>query len=222
MAFSRHFAWGVRENNMGITFNVHDGESTRQVTYLDLKEFAELYGLDRFAKDRYSSLFVLNLMLLEQTNGIDPAQVIEEIRALEGGRASLQTKAESQFTGKHLKGLWHKHFMPALPSVMAHNIMNHLGKNGTRKIVEEVLNPEKGPVVTKEMLDELSHRIVIGSMEGRASQEKLTGEWIVFAKENGANYYLGVWSHNAGDESIAGSIKSACVREFPFLAQYFP
>lgn len=222
MAFSRHFAWGVRENNMGITFNVHDGESTRQVTYLDLKEFAELYGLDRIAKDRYSSLFVLNLMLLEQTNGIDPAQVIEEIRALEGGRASLQTKAESQFTGKHLKGLWHKHFMPALPSVMAHNIMNHLGKNGTRKIVEEVLNPEKGPVVTKEMLDELSHRIVIGSMEGRASQEKLTGEWIVFAKENGANYYLGVWSHNAGDESIAGSIKSACVREFSFLAQYFP
>ncbi|WP_432340112.1 hypothetical protein [Yersinia enterocolitica] len=207
---------------MGITFNVHDGESTRQVTYLDLKEFAELYGLDRIAKDRYSSLFVLNLMLLEQTNGIDPAQVIEEIRALEGGRASLQTKAESQFTGKHLKGLWHKHFMPALPSVMAHNIMNHLGKNGTRKIVEEVLNPEKGPVVTKEMLDELSHRIVIGSMEGRASQEKLTGEWIVFAKENGANYYLGVWSHNAGDESIADSIKSACVREFSFLAQYFP
>lgn len=207
---------------MDITFNVHNGESTRQVTHLDLKEFAELYGLDRIAKDRYSSLFVLNLMLLEQINGIDPAQVIEEIRALEGGRASLQTKVESQFKGKHLKGLWHKHFMPALPSVMAHNIMNHLGKNGTRRIVEEVLNPEKGPVVTKEMLDELSHRIVIESMEVRASQEKLTGEWIVFAKENGANYYLGIWSHNAGDESIAGSIKSACVREFPFLAQYFP
>lgn len=207
---------------MDITFNVHDGESTRQVTHLDLKRFAELYDLDRIAKGRYSSLLVLNLMLLEQINGIDPTQVIEEIRALEGGRASLQTKAESRFTSKPLKGLWHKHFMPALPSVIAHNIMNHLGKNGTRKIVEEVLSPEKGPVVTKEMLDELSHRIVIGSMEGRASQEKLTGEWIVFAKENGANYYLGVWSHNAGDENIAGSIKSACVREFPFLAQYFP
>ena len=207
---------------MDITFNVHDGESTRQVTHIDLKEFAEIYGLDRIAKNRYSALFVLNLMLLEQTSGIDPFQIIEEIRTLEGGRASLQTKAESQFKGKHLKGLWHKHFMPAMPSVMAHNIMNHLGKNGTRKIVEEVLNPEKSPVVTKEMLDELTHRIVIGSMEERASQQKLTGEWIVFAKENGANYYLGIWSHNAGDESIAGSIKSACVREFPFLAQYFP
>lgn len=207
---------------MDITFNVHDGESTRQVTHIDLKEFAKFYGLDRIAKDRYSALFVLNLMLLEQTNGIDPFQILEEVKTLEGSRASLQTKAESQFKGKHLKGLWHKHFMPAMPSVMAHNIMNHLGKNGTREIVEEVLNPEKSPVVTKEMLDELTHRIVIGSMEERANQQKLTGEWIVFAKENGANYYLGVWSHNAGDESIAGSIKSACVREFPFLAQYFP
>jgi len=72
----------VRENKMDITFNVRDGESTRQITHIDLKEFANLYGLERIAKDRYSVLFFLNLMLLEKTSGIDPFQIIEEIRAL--------------------------------------------------------------------------------------------------------------------------------------------
>lgn len=206
---------------MELTFNVHENGQTRQVTPQELRDYALMYGLESIAAGRYSSLFVLNLMMLERLNGVDPFQVIEELKFLEGGRPSLQTKPASQFKRDHLKGLWHKHFMPSLPSVMAHNIMNHLGKNGTRKIVEEVLDPSKSPVVTREMIEELSHRIVIESMEERGSQEKLTGEWIVFAKEDVGNYYLGIWSHTAGDESIASSIKAACVPEFPFVAKYF-
>jgi hypothetical protein len=56
-------------------------------------------------------------------------------------------------------------------------------------------------------------------MEERGSQGKLTGEWIVFAKEDAGNYYLGIWPHTASDERIASSIKAACVPEFPFLAK---
>jgi hypothetical protein len=144
------------------------------------------------------------------------------MKVLEGARPSLQTKPASVFTGKHLGGLWHKHFMPALPSVMANNILNHLGKNGAEKIVKEVCDPARNPTITREMIEELSHRIVFDSMEERGSRDKLTGEWIVFAREDDGNYYLGVWSHSAGDESIAGSIKSACVPQFPFLSKYFP
>lgn len=206
---------------MELIFNVHEGDRTRQITAKELHDYALMYGLDRAASGRYSSLFVLNLMMLEQINGIDPFQIIEELRFLEGERPCLQTKPASQFKGDHLKGLWHKHFMPALPSVMAHNIRNHLGKNGTRKIVEEVFDPAKSPVVTREMIEELSHRIVIETMEERGDNGKLTGEWIVFAKEDTGNYYLGIWSHAAGDESIASSIKAACIPEFPFVAKYF-
>ncbi|KAB0643839.1 hypothetical protein [Burkholderia latens] len=206
---------------MEITFNVHEGVGIRKVTPQELRDYALMCGLDRIAAGRYSSLFVLNLMILEKINGIDTLHVIEELRFLEGMRPSLQTKPASQFKGPHLKGLWHKHFMPALPSVMAHNIVNYLGKNGTRQIVEEVLDPSKSPIVTREMIEELSHRIAFESMEERGGQGKLTGEWVVFAKEDIGNYYLGIWSHTAGDESIASSIKAACVLEFPFLAKYF-
>ncbi len=206
---------------MGLIFNVHEGGETRQVTEQELREIAQFWGLDGIAPERYSSLFILNMMLLERINGIDPFQVIQELKVMEGKQASLQTKPASEFKGKHLKGLWHKHFMPSLPSVMAHNITNQLGKDGTRKIVEEVLNPEKSEVVTREMIEELSHRIVVGTLEERGSEGKLTGEWIVFAKRDAGNYYLGIWSHTAGDESIANSIKAACVPEFPFLSEYF-
>ncbi|MBO1017968.1 hypothetical protein IPU70_30735 [Achromobacter sp. SD115] len=206
---------------MELKFNVHGGNQTRQVTPKELQDYALMYGLETAVAGRYSSLFILNLMLLEQINGIDPFHVIEELKFLEGQRSSLQTKPASQFKGEHLKGLWHKHFMPALPSVMAHNITNHLGKNGTRKIVEEVLDPTKSPVVTRQMIEELSNRIVFESMNERGGKGKFTGEWIVFAKENSENYYLGIWSHTARDEIIASSIKAACMPEFPFLAKYF-
>jgi hypothetical protein len=135
---------------MEITFNIHDGTNTRQVTQDELKEYAGAYKLDHIAKGRYSSLFVVNLMLLEWVNGVDPFQVIDEIKALEGLHPSMQTKPASEFRGEHLKGLWHKHFLPALPSVMAHNIMNQLGKNGIKNLVEKIFDPTKSPVVTKE------------------------------------------------------------------------
>lgn len=206
---------------MEFNFNIHDGTNTRQVSQAEINEYAELYGLNRIAKDRFSSLFVVNLMLLEWVNGVDPMEVIEEIRVLEGIRASLQTKPEAEFRGEKLRGLWHKHFMPSLPSVMAHNITNHLGKHGTKNLVEEIFDPNKSPVVTKEMFEELSHRLVVGSMEERAENNKLTGEWIVFAKENRKNYYLGIWRHDAGDEKIAETIQSTCMPQFQFLSKYF-
>ncbi|MFA6162506.1 MAG: hypothetical protein WC685_03645 [Methylobacter sp.] len=46
----------------------------------------------------------------------------------------------------------------------------------------------RSPVVTRYMIVELSLRIVAGSIEERVSQEKLTDEWIVFAKESNGNY----------------------------------
>ena len=205
---------------MGYVFTIHDGTKQREVRQKEIDDYAIMFGLDRIAKDRYSSLFVVNLMLLESINGVDPLQVIYEIKTLEGLGQSLQTKQEAKFKGIHLNGLWHKHFLPDLPSVLAHNITNHLGKNGTQKLVEKVFDP-KSQIVTHDMIKELAHNLVVGSMEERAAQNKLTGEWIVYAKENNANYYLGIWRHDAGDEKIAETIKSTCVPQFLFLAKYF-
>ena len=84
----------------------------------------------------------------------------------------------------------------------------------------EIFDPNKSPVVTKEMINELSHRVVVESLEDRGANNKLTGEWIVFAKHQGQNYYLCLTNHESGDENIAQSIKSACVPQFSFLNTY--
>lgn len=176
--------------------------------------------MDVLANERYSAYFVFNLMALEEVDGVDPNQVIDEIKALERPGNASYTKEASEFRKPPLKGLWHKHFMPALPSVMAHNILNHLGKSGLKDLVEEVFDPSKNRR-KEEMISELSYRVVEESIEKRGDAKKLTGEWIIYAKEAGGNYYLGIWKHDAGDENIADVIKSVCVPQFPFLSKYF-
>lgn len=203
-----------------INFRVHLGGQPHHVTSAQLKAFASAFELDRIAPGRYSSLFVLNLFLLGEVNRIDPVHVIVEMKALEGKGPSF-TKPETEFRGQHLRGLWHKHFLPPLPSAIAHNILNQLGKNGLRNIADEVFGPHMGEICTKEMLDEFTTKAVTGSLSQRSDDNRLTGEWIVFAKEGGQNYYLGVWSHTQEDEQIVSSLKAGCLHEFPFLEKYF-
>ena len=205
---------------MNITFNVHNGQESEELSPTDIAEYASFYGLDSLIPGRYSSLFVVNLTTLEKAQGINPHSIIDEIKSLEGISSSSQTKPPSQFRGKHLKGLWHKHFFPALPSVFGHNITNHFGKNGIRNLVEEVFDPKKSPTVTRDMINELSHRLVQESLEDRAAENKLTGEWIIYAIEGGKNYYLCISPHSAEDETIASNIQVACTPQFPFLKRY--
>ena len=59
-------------------------------------------------------------------------------------------------------------------------------------------------------------------IEARADQEKMTGEWIVFAKHEGQNYYLTVSRHTdpkkpEEDKRLFWEIEQLCYRQFPFL-----
>jgi hypothetical protein len=47
-------------------------------------------------------------------------------------------------------------------------------------------------------------------------QRKLTGEWVVFANQDGVNYYLTLGTHKKEDEAIWRRCK-ACAAEFPDL-----
>lgn len=203
-----------------IGFEVHEGNFTYRVENEELVDYAKIYGLDTLIAGRYSWLFVFNLMMLEKKSGVDPFSIIDEIKNIEGVGPARQTKLASEFRGPHLKGLWHKHFFAANPSLLAHNIINQLAGGKLKKLVEEVLDPNKSPVATKEIIGELSHRIVVESLENRAANNKLTGEWIVFAKHQGQNYYLCLTTHESGDENIAQSIKIVCLPQFAFLNSY--
>lgn len=184
-----------------------------------LVEYATQFGLDKIISGRYSWLFVFNLIMLDRENGIDPQSILDEIKSLEGLGPPLQTKPASEFKWPPLKGLWHKHFFAAKPSLITHNILNHLSGNKLRRLIAEVFDSRKSLVVTNELIGMLSNKVVVESFEDRAAANKLTGEWIIFAKYNTQNYYLCITKHG-GDENIARSIKTACFPQFSFLSTY--
>lgn len=185
----------------------------------ELAQCARQHGLDDLIPGRYSPLFVFNLLNMDREFSIDTTPVIREIEHLEGKGPGLQMKPESQFSrNDHLRGLWHKHFFVIHPSSMAANIENHLRGGRMAKLVEKHLSGAEK--VTEKMLSALSHAIVVESLEQRADDDELTGEWIVFAKENGLNYYLSIETHTQPDEQVAENLRVGCLPQFPFLSKY--
>jgi hypothetical protein len=100
------------------------------------------------------------------------------------------------------------------------NIVLALGKTGLEKLVEEVMDPAKSNVITREMVNALAHRVANEPVEARSADKKLTGEWIVYLRHEGKNYYLCCNTHTmcvAGDHFIYDRIVQHCVRDFPDL-----
>lgn len=189
----------------------------------DLQRFADAIGLERAAPGRYSAVILLELYARMMNPNIpgDPRKVVAEISALEGKRDSVGTKPATEFSHPPLKGLWHKHYIfDGLPSLVT-NIQLGLGKTGTKRLVDEIFDPSVSPVVTKEMVNQLAMEVVHGTLDRRREAQRLTGEWIVFARHNGENYYLCLGTHDSGDDAIFGKVKELCPLEFPFLAGMF-
>ncbi len=200
------------------TFNVHNGAETRAVTQEDLSRYADLIGLSRAAPCRYSWLFALDLYVYEQTSGIEPMVIVEEIKRLESGSTGFGTKRAAQFQREPLRGFWHKHFFSA--RFIGQNLLNELRGGRLETIAREVFDPKRSPVVTNEMIREFSRRVVTEPIERRDAAGKLTGEWIIFAKHEGLNYYLCIATHTKdvlGDQAIHDRIKLVCLPQFPFL-----
>ena len=211
------FPLGTKEESVSSQYNfrIHVGNDVQTVTEDGLGEFASLVGLDRAAPGRFSWLFAMQLFLHVQADDVDPSMIVSEIKALEGEPQAVGTKPPTKFTKEPLKGLWHKHFFSA--HFVAHNLINQLSGGRLKALVEKVLDPKKHPIITAELIQELSHVVATGTFEQREALGKLTGEWIVFAIHGGQNYYLCLSTHNAGDQAIYDQIKSVCFHQFPFL-----
>lgn len=201
-----------------ITSKFPDGEKTMDEK--ELMSFAERIGLTRYAPERFCSLFVWKIYAMSRLDGIAPNFVIDQVRALEGAGSACGMKPATQFKHAPLAGLYHQHFFA--PQFLAQNMLNQLGRKGIEKIFWEVAQGRE--VMTEEILRELSTRLTVEQFEQRADQQKLTGEWIVFAKHNGQNYYLTISRHTDSkrpeeDKALFWEIDQICYREFPFLSR---
>jgi len=141
-------------------------------------------------------------------------QIFSEIAGLEGvGTAKpSRTKPPSEFKGRWLNGLWHKHYTQA--SFLATNLLLHWKGDKLLSLIKSSYGGRE--FFDEQAAKELSYRFVHDGYLERSNNSKLTGEWLVFAKQDSKAYYLTLGSHTEEDEAIWRRCK-ACAPEFPDL-----
>ena len=166
---------------------------------------------------RMSDLLTFDMYVLDAAFGVSPHEVLSAIKNVEDGEPHNGVKPATQFRRPPLQGLWHKHYFAA--NFLAKNMQLALGRDGLENLVSEVFDPSK-PVITEEMIKELAHRITHEPVEKRDADGKLTGEWVVYVKHDGKNYYLALNTHNSGDQFLYDRIMEHCPKNFPDLASW--
>ncbi len=66
----------------------------------------------------------------------------------------------------------------------------------------------------------LAHRLILGGIESRATDRCLTGDWLIFAKVEGVNFYLSLANHEEGHRDPKGllhRLREGCHWEFPHV-----
>jgi hypothetical protein len=189
----------------------------------EISRFIQMIGLEEAAPGRYSMLLVLALYGGAMSGKLNPAKVMWEIRALEGLGPESRMKAPIQNKHQPLKGLWHKHFMGETVAAVAANIRKGLGRFGipyAKSKVEEARISGVEGFFSVEDLKAIAEDVVHGHWNRLSEQQALTGEWLVFARHEERNYYLGLTTHeNEQHEVMRQQIDRLCCAEFPFLAQ---
>lgn len=188
------------------------------LTWDEVKKMKRAICDGRPYTDRMSFALACRLMDLKNTSR-ENENVLREIGFLEGLAPSSATKAASQFKRPPLHPFWHKHFYAPrhfFANLGARWGVRRGGNKDLMKLIEDVLahhghDPDLRAGV-------LAHHFVFKGWQVRASFG-LTGDWIIFAKDAGMNYYLDLASHKEGDQpdALMEKLRSGCAAEFPFL-----
>ncbi|WP_162232485.1 hypothetical protein [Methylogaea oryzae] len=165
-------------------------------------------------------MLLLELFAAAKSGMPHPAKVVSQIRVLEGVEAARGLKAATQFKHPPLQGLWHQHYLEDGLASMAQNIRKGIDKFGlpwvNQKIADAKLSGEER-YFTEADVTQISHDATASNWERLINNEALTGEWLIFAKHEGKNYYLSLGKHDSGDELLRARIDTICLHQFAFL-----
>lgn len=184
-----------------------------------------------FVEERYTINFLITLFEYGFLQENLP-QIIEEIKILEDDSGESHLKNETQFGKLPLQGLWHKHYQKTGISSLAQNLINqHQGIEKMAKRASQIFQnstKSSGSIKREEawnIANKISKSLVSDSYEKRKNDRKLTGEWIVYHKYQGKNYYVAISDHatsRAEDEELASKIKFNIQNEFPEFENSLP
>lgn len=181
--------------------------------------------LERRYSDRVSTAMALHLGL-NLSSRRDYFEVLDELDFLEGQYGASRTKPATQFTDARLHGLWHKNYSCARHLPMNVALAWGLGRGGRGNskldsMIQDIANrlgdhPDAWKVFAYHFIDGYKYR---AERPPRVKEARLTGDWIVFAKHRGQNYYLTLASHaeGASPQQLFDTIRRHCEPEFPFL-----
>lgn len=210
--------------NISISATIVEDDTGRatEVSDVDLREFSKQIGLEQVAPGRYSILLAVNLLGGALSGVQNPAQVVHEIELLENNELG-QFKAPIKNRHPPLRGLWHKHYQQSGLASLAMNVNKGLNQCGIplfEKKMQEANEAGELRYLTPEDIPALVEDAVSGNRQRLAKRQALTGEWIIFAKHEGKNYYLTVATHDsAAHDNVRKEIDGVCCKEFPFLVQ---
>lgn len=185
-----------------------------------MNKYKEWMEFERFEHAVFTDLFITQLWIMDKMGNIPSCYVMDEVRFLEGKGKKTATKPATRFTKPPLEGLWHKHFFVSY--FLVRNLCNYLGveqghQKNLKRIIDDVIENSKSEYFTEEMSAQIAHRVSIEAFQERAGADRLTGEWIVFGKQDGKNCYLSVASHDEGDDVIFNRIQQYCLPQLSFL-----
>lgn len=154
-------------------------------------------GFCQIDLNRVSQFLSIQLASISKHRVYNSFSITEVIQDLEGvGRGCKRRVA--QFNHIPLKGLWKAHFF--VPRFTAKNLINHWGLDfpNSPKLNNLLLRidaeEEKSPSIHG-WHGRLAHEMTVVGYEERARKNSLTGEWIIFSKYKGKNYYLCISRH---------------------------
>lgn len=188
----------------------------------ELLRFGEAIGLERVAGGRYSLLLLVGLYSAMQSGQQNPAKVVREIEVLEGLREDSELKQATQFKYPPLSGLWHKHYLQDGLFSMAKNLKKGIARDGLpwlKQQVADALESGEERFFSIEDCACIAQDAVVSNWERLVADSALTGEWLIFAKYQGRNYYLCLGEHSSGDALLRQQIDTVCLQEFQFLSQ---
>ena len=163
---------------------------------------------------RYSRGLVNEFVQYVEKRTANIFPILDEFAVLEctPNSRKTNTKPAAPFKGAILAGLWHKHYSQA--SFIPKNLQNHWKANDFVERIKLILKNEE--FLTKQKAGEIAHAFVLDGYRERNQSHEITGEWIVFARQDEVNYYLTLGTHLEGDEAIWRRV-AACSGEFPEL-----
>lgn len=142
----------------------------------------------------------------------DTFDLTHPIKVLEGLSASNSTSCEEQFRHAPLTGLYKKHFTS--PRFLVKNMLNFIrskqGKRHFNKVWEDATKVSTSEYIDESFTKYIAHHMTFDPIAIKSKSKKMTGEWIVFHKHEGINYYLAIAFHGESNDKIHERVVLAC------------